>query len=71
MSNHNRYSTLVDRHRRIDAKLDREMKRPLPDYFIVQGLKREKLRLKDEMKAWEHLLGPSVHATKAAHYLNA
>ena len=71
MINHNRYTTLLERHRRIDAKLDREMQRPLPDYFVVQGLKREKLRLKDEMKAWEHLMGPAVRTAPAPSHLNA
>ena len=71
MNSEKRYTTLIERHRRIEARLDREMKRPLPDYFIVQGLKREKLRIKDEMHAREHLIGSAIQTTRATHHLNA
>lgn len=71
MYNQNRYDSLLERHRRIDQKLDSEMKRPLPDYFTVQGLKRQKLRIKDEMKAWELLMGPAIPSARTALRLNA
>lgn len=53
-----RYYSLLGRHRGIEQRLDAEMKRPLPDSLAVQELKREKLRLRDEMEALEYLLGP-------------
>ncbi len=52
----NRYDALVEKHRRIEAKLAAEMKRPLPDAFSLQRLKREKLLVKDELESWERLM---------------
>lgn len=53
-----RYYSLLEKHRQIEKTLDAEIKRPLPDSLAVQELKREKLRLRDEMEALEYLLGP-------------
>ena len=52
----NRYDALIERHRRMEAKLAAELKRPLPDSFAVQRLKREKLLVKDEIESWERLM---------------
>lgn len=52
----NRYDALIEKHRRIEASLAAEMKRPLPDSFLLQRLKRQKLLVKDEIDAWERLL---------------
>ena len=57
MNIENRYDKLIDEHRLIEAKLAAEMKRPLPDGFVLQRLKRKKLLLKDEIESWERLLG--------------
>ena len=32
------------------------MKRPLPNSFVLQRLKRQKLLVKDEIDSWERLL---------------
>ena len=53
----NHYDSLIEKHRRIEAKLAAEMKRPLPDSFIVQRLKRQKLMVRDEIESWERLMG--------------
>ena len=60
----NRYYSLMERHRMIEQRLDAEMARPLPDSLRLQELKREKLRLRDEMEALEHLLGPFLTAVR-------
>ena len=52
----NRYDALIERHRRIEAKLAAELKRPLPDSLALQRLKREKLLVKDEIESWERLM---------------
>ena len=52
----NRYDALIEKHRRIEARLTAELKRPLPDMFSVQRLKREKLLVKDEIESWERLM---------------
>jgi len=40
---------LAARHRRLEARLGAEMKRPVPDAAILRQLKTEKLKLKDEL----------------------
>ncbi len=40
---------LAARHKRLEAKLGAEMKRPVPDAAILRQLKAEKLKLKDEL----------------------
>jgi hypothetical protein len=44
-----RIDTLKDRHANLDARLASEDKRPSPDSHTMTLLKREKLRLKEEM----------------------
>ncbi len=41
--------SLTARHARVDAKLAAESRRPLPDAVALTKLKREKLRLKEEL----------------------
>lgn len=64
MHSEKRYDALIERHRRIDAKLAEEMKRPLPNALVLQRLKRRKLILKDEIEAWERL--PDVARVRPA-----
>jgi hypothetical protein len=45
----NHLSSLTERHRRIEQAIEEESSRPHPDEFRLHALKREKLRLKDEM----------------------
>ena len=52
----NRYDALIEKHRRIEVSLAAEMKRPLPNSFVLQRLKRQKLLVKDEIDSWERLL---------------
>ena len=42
-------ATLKQRHQALERAIDEETQRPLPDNLALQMLKREKLRLKDEM----------------------
>jgi len=65
----NRYYSLMERHRRIEERLNAEMARPLPDSLKLQELKRAKLRVRDEMEALEHLLGPFLSAVRRPHEL--
>lgn len=52
MTHHNRYESLMTKHRDLEAALATEIKRPLPDTLVVQELKRTKLVVKDEMAEW-------------------
>ncbi len=45
---------LRTRHRSLEEAIDREVHRPLPDLDAVTGLKRQKLRIKDEIVQLEH-----------------
>ena len=42
-------SSLQARHARLDREIDEESQRPLPDSMTIQDLKRQKLRIKDEI----------------------
>ena len=53
-----RLRALEERHAALEARISEEGHRPRPDAERLTRLKREKLRLKEEM---ERLRGPSVH----------
>ena len=44
-----RSSSLMERHAQLDREISAEMQRPMPDSTRIAGLKRQKLRLKDEL----------------------
>jgi hypothetical protein len=41
--------SLRDKHALLEQQIDAEMHRPLPDHLLLTRLKREKLKIKDEM----------------------
>ena len=49
---------LRSRRRWLDQRLRAELKRPIPDAFAIQDLKRRKLQVKDELRIAE--VGPVV-----------
>jgi hypothetical protein len=49
MSLQARIDTLKDRHASLEARLASEDRRPAPDSETIGTLKREKLRIKEEM----------------------
>ncbi len=49
MASMERVKSLQAKHAQLDSQLDRERTRPEPDVITVQHLKREKLRIKDEI----------------------
>ncbi len=51
MSLHARLETLETRHHHLESKLHDEMNRPGADAVRIADLKREKLKLKDEMES--------------------
>jgi uncharacterized protein len=42
-------AALMAKHANLEAKIDDELKRPHPDEAAVTTLKRQKLRIKDEL----------------------
>ena len=49
MSELARIDTLKVQHRQLQAKIETENARPLPDDNLITKLKREKLKVKDEL----------------------
>jgi hypothetical protein len=45
---------LSERHRVLDRKIEEELARPTADPIKIAELKRQKLRLKDEMERLKH-----------------
>ena len=55
-----RIARLVESHQTVKAKIRRERKRPMPCSFALQTLKRQRLRLKDEISRCSGLLAERV-----------
>ena len=49
MSLQDRIETIREKHAALERALDEENKRPLPNQDAVHDLKRQKLRIKDEI----------------------
>lgn len=45
------FSALSAKHAGIDARIKAETSRPMPDAILVASLKKQKLRLKEELEA--------------------
>jgi hypothetical protein len=45
---------LSEKHRALDKKIEEELARPMSDDLKIAELKRQKLRLKDEMERLKH-----------------
>ena len=50
MSLHEHVDSLRSKHARLEQQIDEEQHRPLPDSTMLIKLKREKLRLKEEIE---------------------
>jgi hypothetical protein len=42
-------SALQSKHAGLERRINEEMNRPAPDYVTIQGLKKRKLRIKEEL----------------------
>jgi hypothetical protein len=47
-------SELSEKHRALDRKIEEELARPTTDDLVIAELKRQKLRLKDEIERLKH-----------------
>ncbi len=56
MSLQDRIETLRARHRSLEEAISREISRPMPNEETLTDLKRQKLRIKDEIFELEHTL---------------
>jgi hypothetical protein len=59
-----RLHSLAHQHEKLEQRIDAEMKNPMPDHLRLQELKRQKLRIKDEM---QHLLWTQHEARAIPH----
>jgi hypothetical protein len=51
MSTTDRLESLKVKHAKLDRKVSEEELRPMPDPSVLVSLKRQKLQIKDEMRA--------------------
>jgi hypothetical protein len=49
MGSGNHIASLKDKHAELENAIELENSRPLPDEMLIQELKRQKLRIKDEI----------------------
>ena len=49
MSAEERIEALKSKHQSLEAAIDEENSRPYPDEFHISSLKKQKLRIKDEI----------------------
>ena len=67
MTMHDYVESLRSKHAHLERQIDDEMHRPLPDQSILSRLKREKLKLKDEIarldgtQAHEAMVSTGLH----------
>lgn len=54
MSHQERIESLRARHEDLESKLDLENNRPHPDELVVSELKKQKLKIKDEIENLVH-----------------
>ncbi len=47
-------SELSEKHRALDRKIEEELARPTTDDLMIAELKRQKLRLRDEIERLKH-----------------
>ncbi len=47
-------SELSEKHRALDRKIEEELARPTTDDLVIAELKRQKLRLRDEIERLKH-----------------
>lgn len=53
MRDESHLSALVEKHHSLEGEIDTELHRPAPDQMRITTLKREKLRIKDEISRLE------------------
>lgn len=49
-----RIASLTAKHRDLETVLESESRRPVPDESMIADLKRQKLRIKDELQRMTH-----------------
>jgi hypothetical protein len=54
MTVEDRIESLKSKHARLEHEIGEETHRPLPDTMLIAALKREKLRIKDEITKIAH-----------------
>jgi hypothetical protein len=67
MTMHDYVESLRSKHAHLEQQIDDELHRPLPDQSILTRLKREKLRIKDEIARLGSTRAPAVVASGEIH----
>ena len=66
MQSNARSEDLSQLHRKLENRIEDEMKRPLPNALEVSRLKREKLRVKEQMQMGAKRQGPAVNGSNGS-----
>ena len=65
MATYEHLVSLKDKHASLDAELGKELVRPLPDSTVLARLKKQKLRLKEQIIRLEE--GAAPYRERAVH----
>jgi hypothetical protein len=68
MTMHEYVESLRSKHAHLEEQIDDELHRPLPDQSILTRLKREKLRIKDEIARLGGISSPALVANGELHH---
>ena len=63
MAIHNHLESLQAKHAHLEALIDEEIRRPLPDQTRLSRLKKEKLRIKEQIERLRRQLNPAPENT--------
>jgi hypothetical protein len=67
MSTQEYVESLRDKHAFLEQQIDAELHRPLPDQLLLSRLKREKLKIKDEMVRLGNGSASAGHTSSGVH----
>ncbi|MEO1089041.1 MAG: YdcH family protein [Pseudomonadota bacterium] len=62
---HDHLVSLKGKHAMLDAEVEQEQQRPMPDQSVLLRLKKEKLRLKDQILRLEE--SPAAYEPRSLH----
>lgn len=71
MSLRSHITSLEHKHSTLDTQIDEENKRPMPDSLMLQTLRKQKLRIKEEIVAARAKINASLDSSLGAQHSTA